>query len=649
VHERSLVVVLGVLRATILIVVVSSILNLPGRVGLGVFNEQLLMAVLGASLALTFLSFPLRSRTGEEALAEAALGPQRALPGVADVLAAGVALGACGYVAVRYPELIREWVDRPWHGVLLAALIVLLVFEASRRVTGLSLVLIVLALCLHALFGWMLPEQFASRPIGLDRLMVYLAVDTNALLGGPLDIAVRVVTPFVVLGHLLARAGGSEFFTEIALSLLGQFRGGAAKVAVLGSAFFGMLSGSAVANVASVGTLTIPMMTRAGFPRHLAAAVEAVGSTGGQVAPPVMGAAAFLMAEYLQVSYAEVALAALLPALLFFFALFMQVDLEAAKLGIRGVPRSELPSLAPVVRSGWYFGVPFLVLVVGLLHFQLEAELAALWAVVVLAGIALVVPRRGRRSSLGQIGSALLGAAGSMVEIIAITAISGLLIGALNLTGVAFSLTQQLLLLSAGSTPLLLGLTAFAAFLLGLPLPTVGVYVVLATLAAPALVEAGISPMAAHLFVLFNGMLGMVTPPVALAAFAAATIAQADTWKTGWAATRMSWFAYLIPFLFAYTPELLLRGDAIMIAWRCLATLLGMFLGTVAVVGFFRERVPAGQRALYGLVALSLLVQPPMFTGAMYANLVGAVAAATAIVWELSRTRLPASTAGDVS
>ena len=259
-----------------------------------------------------------------------------AVAGPADLGLAAAALVSCFYVAIRYQALIVELVARPWWGVLLASVIVLLVFEASRRVTGLALIAIVLALCAHAMFGYLLPETFASRPVALSRLMVYLAIDTNALLGGPLDIAVQIVTPFVVMGHVLSRCGGADFFADLAASMMGSFRGGSAKIAVAGSAFFGMMSGSAVANVASVGTITIPLMKRAGFSKEMSAAVEAVGSTGGQVAPPVMGAAAFLMAEYLQVPYADVAIAAIIPAVLFYVALFMQVDLESAKLGIKG-------------------------------------------------------------------------------------------------------------------------------------------------------------------------------------------------------------------------------------------------------------------------------------------------------------------------
>jgi TRAP-type uncharacterized transport system fused permease subunit len=251
----------------------------------------------------------------------------------------------------------------------------------------------------------------------------------------------------------------------------------------------------------------------------------------------------------------------------------------------------------------------------------------------------LTIPHKGRRMKVPEVITAIVSAGGAIVDIVAITAISGILIGAMNLTGVAFSLTQQLLSISGGSLGLLLVITAIAAFILGLPLPTVGVYVILATLAAPALIQGGILPMQAHMFVLHNGILGMVTPPVALAAFAAATIAESDQWKTGWIATRMSWCAYFTPFLFAYSPELIMQGDVLSIIIRLADALLGILMGTIAVVGYFRTAVPIRYRVLYALIALTLLAQPRMFDGAIWLNVIGAVAAIAAIAFEIVRSR----------
>jgi TRAP transporter 4TM/12TM fusion protein len=628
------------MRAAIVALVVIWIFNIPGRLQIPLFTEQLLSAVLGLALALCFLTFPFASKTtGEEAIVARAIAREQSRIGWIDIVLSLLSLGCCFYVAIRYPSLIIELATRPIGGVIVAAVIVLLVFEASRRVTGVALALIVLVLCAHALLGWMLPEQFASRPISISRLLVYLAVDTNALLGSTLQIAVVVVVPFIILGQVLSRCGGSDFFADLAASLMGHFRGGAAKIAVVGSAFFGMISGSAVANVASVGTITIPLMKRAGFKGTTAAGIEAVGSTGGQICPPVMGAAAFLMAEYLQVPYSQVMVAAIVPASLFYAALFIQVDLESAKLGILGQPRETLPSLWTVLRKGWHFMVPFAVLVGGLLWANMEPEYAALLATLVLIVLAMTVKHNGRRMRFGEMVSALVGAGGAVIDIIVITAIAGILIGAMTITGVSFSLTQQLLTASGDNLALLLVLTAFVSFLLGLPLPTVGVYVILATLAAPALVQAGLTPMQAHMFVLFNGILGMVTPPVALAAFAAATIVQADQWATGWTAMRLSWCAYFIPFMFAYSAPLLMDGSWPAILAALADALLGIFMGTLAVVGYFARRIPVPLRVLYAALAALVLLPAPAFGGSNSVGIVAAVAALACIGYEIVRGR----------
>ena len=645
--RRALEPVKTILRAAIVLTVVAWIVDIPGRLSLALFTEQMLVAVLGFALALCFLVFPWRARHGGEiAVAEAEMGKAATPAGAIDVICAALALAACLYIAVRYQSLITELVYRPWDGVIVATVIVVLVLEATRRVTGLALVLIVLALCIHALLGWMLPEQFASRPVSLSRLMVYLGIDTNALLGSTLQIAVIVVTPFIIMGQVLTRSGGSDFFADISNAAMGRFRGGAAKVAVFGSALFGMVSGSAVANVASVGTVTIPLMKRAGFPPHIAASVEAVGSTGGQIMPPIMGAAAFLMAEYLQVPYADVMVAAIIPSFLYYLALFVQVDLQSAKSGIRGTPREQIPSALATLRAGWHFPLPFIVLVGALMGWRMEAEYAALLATVVLIGLSMVFGYKGRRLTLRDTYGAIMAAGEAVIDIIVVTAISGLLIGALNLTGVAFSLTQQLLTVSGGSLLLLLILTAFVAFVLGLGLPTVGVYVILATLAAPALVQAGLQPMQAHMYVLFHGILSMLTPPVALAAFAAAAIAKADQWKTGWTASRMGWAAYFIPFFFAYSPLFIMRGPAHHIVAALAVATLGIIMGSIAVVGYARRPVAPGWRLAYGVIAFMLLVPANSFAAGLWINATGVVLALLALWRELAKKPLPAAPTG---
>jgi len=429
-------------------------------------------------------------------------------------------------------------------------------------------------------------------------LLVYLGLDTNALLGSALAVAVIVVVPFIMMGQVLGRCGGAEFFTDLAMAWMGRYRGGAAKIAVAGSAFFGMISGSAVANVSAVGVVTIPLMKRSGFPAQVAAAIEAVGSTGGQLMPPVMGAAAFLMAEMLQVPYREVMIAAIVPAFLYYLALFFQVDFEAAKRGIRGAPAERLPRTLEVLRAGWYFPIPFAVLIAGLLAWNMQAEYAALLATGVLIACSLAFGYKGRRVPLKEMFAAIVSTGGAVVDLVLICAVAGLFIGILNISGLAFGLTLQLLAITGENLAMLLVLTALLGILLGLGLPTVGVYVIMATLIAPALVKVGIAPMAAHMFLLYFGIMSMVTPPVALAAFAAANIAGADVDRTGWTATRIGWAAYLVPFLFVLSPPLLMQGGFLPIAGATVAAALGIWAGTIGVVGYFNSPVAPAKRAL---------------------------------------------------
>jgi TRAP transporter 4TM/12TM fusion protein len=291
-------------------------------------------------------------------------------------------------------------------------------------------------------------------------------------------------------------------------------------------------------------------------------------------------------------------IAAILPALLYYLALFFQVDLEAAKRGIRGMPAERLPQTLAVLKAGWYFPIPFVVLVVALLEWNLQAEYAALLATAVLIGCTLAFGYKGKRVPLKDLLVAIVSTGGAVVDLVLICAVAGLFIGILNISGLAFGLTLQLLAITGESLPMMLLLTALMAVLLGLGLPTVGVYVIMATLIAPALVKVGIAPMAAHMFLLYFGIMSMVTPPVALAAFAAANIAGADVDATGWTATRIGWAAYLVPFLFVLSPPLLMQGGFLQIAGATLLAALGIWLGTVGVVGYFNAPVAPAMRFL---------------------------------------------------
>ncbi len=611
------------LQALLIIVVVGWVLDLYRQAGLNLYTEQMLLTVLGVALGICFVATSKKSH---------------ALNLVAGL--AGLAL--CLVLAWRYPQLSTELTSRPLDGVLMSAALALLVLEGTRRMAGFSLVGFTLAGVLYAMLGHNLPGVFAARPVDFTRLLVYLGLDTNALLGTSLQIAIIVVVPFILLGQVLGRCGGSEFFTDLARAWMGRYRGGSAKVAVVGSAFFGMISGSAVANVSAVGVVTIPLMKRSGFPAQIAAAIEAVGSTGGQLMPPVMGAAAFLMAEVLQVPYVEVMIAAIIPAFLYYLALFFQVDVEAAKRGIRGEPAERLPQLVAVLRSGWYFPIPFIALVYTLVAWNWPAEYSALAATAILVLLSLAFGYKGRRVPIGDVVSAVVSTGSAVVDLILICAVAGMFIGILNITGLAFGLTLQLLTITGESLPAMLAVTAVMAIILGLGLPTVGVYIIMATLIAPALVKVGVAPMAAHMFLLYFGIMSMVTPPVALSAFAAANIAGSDVDKTGWTATRIGWAAYIVPFLFALSPSLLMKGEPLAIVWAVVTASLGIWLGTAGVVGYLRQGIAPLYRALFIVAGVLTLIPADMFRGAFLTDLAGLTLGAVLLAREFRARRAPA-------
>jgi TRAP transporter 4TM/12TM fusion protein len=440
---------------------------------------------------------------------------------------------------------------------------------------------------------------------------------------------VLIVIPFTILGQVLARTGGADFFADISMSAMGRFRGGAAKIAVVGSALFGMISGSAVSNVLAVGIVTIPTMIKSGFTPYRAAAIESVGSTGGQLMPPVMGAAAFIMAEFLQVSYGTVCIAAAIPAILYYACLFIHVDLEAAKHKIGSAAIADAPALAEVLKSGWHFLIPIVFLVVALIYpeiFLLTPEKAAIVSTAMLMVLTLVFGYRGRRPSILGLLKAVIETGRISLDIILIGAAAGIMVGIMSISGLAFSMTIQLLALSGENVFALLFLIAVLAFVLGIGLPTVSVYILTATLLAPALVKLGVTPMAAHMFVMYNGMLSMITPPVAFAAYAAANIARTDGWTTGWIACLVGWSTFILPFLFVLTPSLLMDGPVYLIVWNFCRILFGLFVGTAAIIGFALTPLSLPARLLYGALSLPIVLPPETFPGGYYVNFAGIAA-----------------------
>jgi TRAP transporter 4TM/12TM fusion protein len=663
--SRTTVLCTNILQAALIAVVVLWVLDVPRQVfNVSFYTEQMLTVCLGLTLALAFIAAQARKptaidpggataaifiaayiifshlKTGEvspwavaglaAALVWMHVGNRAFAARGLDWIAALLSLALCAYIAVRYEPLTTEIAMLPREGVIGSALLIVLVLEASRRVSGWGFVGIILAMAVYIYISPYLPGDFRTRYVSPERLVVYNGLDVNGIISAILQVAVVIVIPFTILGQVLARTGGADFFADIAMSAMGRFRGGAGKIAVVGSGLFGMISGSAVSNVLAVGSVTIPTMIKSGFTRYKAAAIESVGSTGGQLMPPVMGAAAFIMAEFLQVSYGAVCIAAAIPAFLYYACLFIHVDLDAAKNKIGSVEIPDAPPLSEVFKSGWHFLLPIAFLVAALIYpnvFRLTPEKAAVVSTGMLMVLTLIFGYRGKRPTIPGLLKAVIETGRVSLDIILIGAAAGIMVGIMSISGLAFGMTIQLLTLSGENVFLLLLLIAVLAFVLGIGLPTVSVYILTATLLAPALIKLGVTPMAAHMFVMYNGLLSMITPPVAFAAYAAANIARTDGWTTGWVACLVGWSTFILPFLFVLTPSLLMDGPAHLIVWNTSRILFGLFVGTAGILGYALTPLSLPARVLYGVLALLIVLPPEAFTGGHYVNFAGIAAA----------------------
>jgi TRAP transporter 4TM/12TM fusion protein len=615
----------NVFQSLLVAAVVLWVLDIPRQVfGVAFYTEQLLTICLGLTLALAYIADTSRRRHWS------------------DWLAVVLSLALCGYIAARYATLTDEAALLPLSGLIVSGLLILLIMEASRRTNGWGFVGMIAAIAVYVYISPHLPGDFQTRYVSPQRMTIYLGLDINGAIGSILQVAVLVVIPFTILGQVLARTGGADFFADISMAAMGRFRGGAAKIAVVGSALFGMISGSAVSNVLAVGIVTIPTMVRSGFTPYRAAAIESVGSTGGQLMPPVMGAAAFIMAEFLQVPYGAVCVAAAIPAFLYYACLFFHVDLEAAKHSIGAAKIADAPHVAEVLKSGWHFLVPIAFLVFALMYPDitlLTPEKAAVVSTAILMVLAMIFGYRGKRLGLIEMLKAIMETGRVSLDIILIGAAAGIMVGIMSISGLAFSMTIQLLALAGGNVFLLLLLIAVLAFVLGIGLPTVSVYILTATLLAPALVKLGVTPMAAHMFVMYNGILSMITPPVAFAAYAAANIARTDGWTTGWIACVVGWSTFILPFLFVLTPSLMMDGTWIEIVLNFSRVLFGIWLGTMAAVGFALAPLGRVGRLPYAAVSLAVVLPPEAFSGAVWINAAGVAAAVALLVYDWLRRK----------
>lgn len=614
------------LQLLIVLAAVAYALDLFRRLfGMVLYGEQVLVTGLGAAIAVVFLGH-IVALSGKSVL----------LRGLY-LLATLLVIAATVYVAHQYPRLAVVATRLPLDAIIVGTILLVAVLEALRLSAGMGILCVVAGFLFYGFFGHIFPGDFQSRQMLPAEVTVYLTIDSSGMLGLALQVAVVVVVPYILFGQMLARLGAADFFNDSAMTLMGRYRGGTAKVAITASGLFGTISGTAVGNVVGTGVITIPMMKRSGVsPRH-AAAIEAVASTGGQLVPPVMGAAAFIMADFMRVSYAEVMIAALLPGFLYYLALFIHVDLLAAKTGIRSVEERLVPSGWETLKKGWYFLPPFFVLFYVLFALNMRPEMAAMYAALTLLIGHYLFAKRGTRAGGRELLAMAVRAGGAAKELIIVCAGAGMIIGVLSLTGLAFNLTMLIVAAAAGSLILLALITGGISIVLGMGMPTVGVYILLATLVVPALIAAGVPTMAAHLFVFYFGLMSMITPPVALAAFAGANIAGANAWQTSFTAIRLGWTAYVVPFLFLFAPALLLEGDFLSVAWAVISAVVGIFATTAGIVGYARRPLTPLWRWLMAIAGLSLLVPAEAFGAGAALDVFGMVLLAAILAVEVRR------------
>lgn len=529
-----------------------------------------------------------------------------------DLLIIAATVFAFGYLMLEVNDLVyRIGVSPTELDLLVAVIMVFVVLEFTRRTCGNILPIIALLFLAYAKFGHLLPGRLGHREYSWGKTLSYM-MGLDGIFSTPVQASASFVFLFILFGSFLAASGASKFFIDVAVSLSGAYRGGPAKVAVIASALFGTVSGNSVANVVTSGTFTIPLMKSVGYSNKFAGAVEATASTGGQIMPPILGSAAFIMAAIIGVPYIEIVKASVIPALLYFYTVFITVDLEAVKYKLRGLPKSELPVLRTVVWKEGYLVLPLVVLIFALAVLNVSPIRSSIFGIV--TAIVVTYIRRDTRMGLRGIFDALSDGGKSACSIVAACATAGIVIGVLNMTGAGLKLASAIVDLSQGSLWIALVMTMTTCLILGMGLPTTAAYLICASVAAPALAKLGVSPLAAHMFVFYFASISAITPPVALAAYAGAGLAKADPLEVALIACKLGATAFIIPFMFIYGPSLLGVGTFAEIMQTVLTAIIG---ATLLSFGFQQQsfwnklgKLASGILVLCGL----LLIDPGSYT-----------------------------------
>ena len=524
---------------------ISWIFDLPVRLNIGVVTASYISVMLAIAIAAGFLLKPLSDDLK---------------PSIIDLVMGFLAIICWGWASLNYVDWLTDLANRGIEKWIPGVIAILLLIEALRRYCGYAITILTIIFIVYGFFGHNLPGIMQGAQVNPTRLVLYFYADTGGVPGLILSIVCSVVFGFLLMGELLKVSGAGQFLTDLSLSLMGHYRGGPAKVSIVASSIFGSISGSTVGNVMSTGVVSIPLMKKTGLPGYFAAAVEAIASNGGQLAPPVMGATAFLIAEFLDIPYVEVVAAAALPAIIYYVILFAQVDLMAKDNNLKGIDRSKLPDFKFLLSKRGLHLFPIVLLIFLMFGIGLQPAKSAL-----ISGFAAVICGFFMSDSSinhKDINPFMQSVSQTLIPIILIGGAAGIIVGVLNVTGLGFNLTLGLTDIgNQYGLLVMLFLTGIVAIILGMGMPTAAVYIVLSVVLAPAVIEMGVPVLAAHLFIFYFGLLSMITPPVAVASFVAAGIAGSSLWKTSFTAIKLGIAAYLLPFLFVYNDSLLFKGS----------------------------------------------------------------------------------------
>lgn len=549
-----------------------------------------------------------------------------------DLILIGLAVATSVYVIVNYIDIVNRAGNPTTMDVVFGAILVVLVIEAARRLTGWALPALAILFILYALFGRNMPGIFRHRGYSVDHVINFLYLTTEGVYGTAIGVSASYIFLFVLFGAVLQKSGMGQFFNDFALSLAGQTRGGPAKVAVIASGFLGSINGAAVANVVTTGAFTIPLMKKVGYKARFAGAVEATASVGGQILPPIMGASAFIMAETLGIPYTQIAIAAIIPALLYYLAIIAQVHLRATRAGLKGISRENLPQVKEVLKERGHLLIPLLFLIY-MLFFSGRTILYSALLTIILTVITAEL-RPATRMTPKEVLEALELGAKTAVSVAVACASVGIIVGVVTLTGFGVKLAHAIVAFGGGSIILSLVLTMIASIILGMGLPSIPTYIITSTMAAPALGELGVEPLVAHMFVFYFGLFANITPPVALASFAAAGISGDDPMKTGFQSMRLALAGYLIPFMFVLNPAMLLQDtDWVGAISVTLTAIFGVLMLAVAIEGHLMVEVPWAVRLLFFVSGLTMMT-PDTLT-----DLVGVALAAVAVIFVAGKAK----------